>query len=74
MKPKHAIVIGFLAAVGVIMYLAVGHKPSRSSFEDQIAAMSGFKDRMCTCPDKPCAEKLSDRPRSRRLCSRYGAR
>lgn len=28
MKPKHAIVIGFLAAVGVIMYLAVIRQPS----------------------------------------------
>ena len=28
MKPKQAIVIGFLAAVGVIIYLAVGRKPS----------------------------------------------
>jgi extracellular solute-binding protein len=34
MKPKHAIVIGFLAAVGVIMYLAVGRKPSRPEIKD----------------------------------------
>lgn len=30
MKPKQAIVIGFLVAVGVIMYLALGHKSSPS--------------------------------------------
>ena len=40
MKPKQAIVIGFLAAVGVIMYLALGHKSSPSP-GNQAAGGSG---------------------------------
>lgn len=41
MKPKHAIVIGFLAAVGVIMYLAVGRTPSGPPSVPSSKAASG---------------------------------
>jgi Bacterial extracellular solute-binding protein len=60
MKPKQAIVLAFLAAVGVIIYLAAGRKPSGSVTDEALGVLSGFRDRMCACKDKACASKVSE--------------
>jgi hypothetical protein len=57
MKPKLAIVIGFLVAVAVIMYVYMSgqHRPAP---RDMIAVISGFRDRMCGCKDARCRDTV----------------
>jgi hypothetical protein len=35
-------------------------RKGKGSFEDALAKMTEFKDRICACADKPCAQKVTD--------------